>query len=601
MSRPRYIKEFSRDFTLALVQIWGDAECIDKKLWTEWVQPVKPYIVFVREDNTVSCYMDHAGIDEVKKEIRRLIDADRGFLDDFVKNYRQVSDRLVPLWKTEPTLELEDLQKFFSDMKTFWSWFELLWWLLEVVPENDPRFQALVDLRITSEKSGAGTDQIIRKFLKKAFPALGDYAAFLSLEEIMSAAQPSDAELERRAKGYIYSQGKLHLEESAAQFEARYGIDLGLETAAVPGKLTFEASAFRDWTLFYCQLAYDMWVTEFQRQYGWSISDNCFVWDGHITTMYRAPEEHLKGLSIFIEKKLTENPRFLKELAKKVYDDTKSGESYFKILNEINFEKISAEEFHKQFTEFSKCIVELLPNILISIYFPQALESSPEKMAKYRDDVEALSRVRTQTDYIVGPMGNKLCEIMGQAILANIGIDPSFGRFVSREEISYVLSNRAQVTAQYKNDLEKTLKERSVYFLAAGGSVWQISIEEYLTQKGWQLKKTDQNVTELHGTVAYASRDVIIGTVRSVLNKRELDKVQQGDIIVAPMTTPEYAPIFSKVKAIITDEGGITCHAAIVAREMKIPAIIGTKNASKVLKDGMKVEFDTKKGTVKII
>jgi pyruvate,water dikinase len=67
------------------------------------------------------------------------------------------------------------------------------------------------------------------------------------------------------------------------------------------------------------------------------------------------------------------------------------------------------------------------------------------------------------------------------------------------------------------------------------------------------------------------------------------------------MTTPEFLPSMRKAKAFITDEGGVTCHAAIMAREMQKPCIIGTKNASKVLKDGDMVEINTKTGVVRII
>ncbi len=62
------------------------------------------------------------------------------------------------------------------------------------------------------------------------------------------------------------------------------------------------------------------------------------------------------------------------------------------------------------------------------------------------------------------------------------------------------------------------------------------------------------------------------------------------------MTDPDFLPAMKKASAIITDEGGITCHAAIVSRELKIPCIIGTRIATKVLKDGDLVEVDANKG-----
>jgi len=65
------------------------------------------------------------------------------------------------------------------------------------------------------------------------------------------------------------------------------------------------------------------------------------------------------------------------------------------------------------------------------------------------------------------------------------------------------------------------------------------------------------------------------------------------------MTNPNMMPLIRKAKAIITDEGGITCHAAIISRELNIPCIIGTKIATKVLKDGDRVEVDADKGIVR--
>ena len=80
-----------------------------------------------------------------------------------------------------------------------------------------------------------------------------------------------------------------------------------------------------------------------------------------------------------------------------------------------------------------------------------------------------------------------------------------------------------------------------------------------------------------------------------------MKKINSNSILVARMTFPEYFPAMNKARAFITDEGGITCHAAIVAREMNKPCIIGTKIATKVLKDGDLVEVDADKGVVRIL
>jgi phosphohistidine swiveling domain-containing protein len=110
--------------------------------------------------------------------------------------------------------------------------------------------------------------------------------------------------------------------------------------------------------------------------------------------------------------------------------------------------------------------------------------------------------------------------------------------------------------------------------------------------------KVDDNIREIKGQVAFKGK--VIGKVR-ILKTSHVDDFEEGDIIVTGMTTPDFAPLMKKASAIVTNEGGITCHAAIVSRELKIPCVIGTKIATQVFKDGDMVEVDADRGIVKII
>lgn len=91
------------------------------------------------------------------------------------------------------------------------------------------------------------------------------------------------------------------------------------------------------------------------------------------------------------------------------------------------------------------------------------------------------------------------------------------------------------------------------------------------------------------------------GVARIVKSQNDIARVKRGDILVATMTFPNFVPAMEKAAAFVTDEGGILCHAAIIAREMKKPCIIATKNATKVLHDGDMVEVDADKGIVNIL
>ena len=88
------------------------------------------------------------------------------------------------------------------------------------------------------------------------------------------------------------------------------------------------------------------------------------------------------------------------------------------------------------------------------------------------------------------------------------------------------------------------------------------------------------------------------GKVKIIRDTDELDKILLGDILVTVMTTPDMVPAMKRANGIITDEGGVTCHAAIVSRELGIPSVVGTGDATKILKDNSIVTFDGNKGIV---
>lgn len=95
-----------------------------------------------------------------------------------------------------------------------------------------------------------------------------------------------------------------------------------------------------------------------------------------------------------------------------------------------------------------------------------------------------------------------------------------------------------------------------------------------------------------------ASPGIGTGTVKILKSPKEVGRVQKGDVLVAPMTSPDYVPAMKKANAIITDQGGQTSHAAIVSRELGIPCVVGTKDATKKLKEGQIVSVNGESGQI---
>ncbi len=148
------------------------------------------------------------------------------------------------------------------------------------------------------------------------------------------------------------------------------------------------------------------------------------------------------------------------------------------------------------------------------------------------------------------------------------------------------------------NEIE--IRKKAVGGIASKGAIERWSGEEALRKKEEVVPSVDDTITEVKGESA--SPGAARGTAKVCAGAREaLAKVEDGDILICGMTLPEYVPAMKRAAAIVTDEGGITCHAAIVARELKKPCVIATRIATEVFKDGDLVEVDAEKGVVRRI
>ncbi|HFC76918.1 MAG TPA: hypothetical protein ENJ27_01675 [Candidatus Moranbacteria bacterium] len=112
-----------------------------------------------------------------------------------------------------------------------------------------------------------------------------------------------------------------------------------------------------------------------------------------------------------------------------------------------------------------------------------------------------------------------------------------------------------------------------------------------------KITKEKIEAKEIRGTPIFKGK--LKGRVKIIKSTKDFQKIKEGDILISSDTTPDFVPIFNKISAIVTDEGGVICHAAIVAREMKIPCIVGTKIATKTFKDNDTIEIDAEKGIIK--
>jgi len=333
-------KVFTRDFSLAMLEVWYRGEAHNPKPWSGEKQPFLPYIIFQRSDGTVRSYYDSRGINWIKNHIKEKVKQDAAFLKHLEQNVKEKLGSIQLIYENGESLSKKDLLKFIENFEIAYPWIEAMWWLCEMDEEEleSIDISSVKEVRKSTNKLSSGTDLVVRKSLSEIFPKLRKYIHVLTVKEIESEEFPPTEELEKRDKGFFYTKNKLYVGVKKEDIEKEHGILL------------------------------------------------------------------------------------------------------------------EDEEFDKEQTQ-----------------------------------------------------------INGDA----------------------------------------------------------------------------------------ASPGKATGKVRRVMGHAQISTVEEGEILVSPMTTPDFVPAMKKAAAIVTDEGGLLCHAAIIARELRKPCIVGTRNATKVLKDGDKVEVDAEKGIVK--
>jgi phosphoenolpyruvate synthase/pyruvate phosphate dikinase len=170
---------------------------------------------------------------------------------------------------------------------------------------------------------------------------------------------------------------------------------------------------------------------------------------------------------------------------------------------------------------------------------------------------------------------------------------------LTRYQVQFMLINEIKqallTNKNYKKLLITRFKECVLYTEKDFETVYVGKIAKKITKTFKKFVNTD--IKEITGQTAQPG--FAKGLVKKIFRAKDMGKMNKGDILVSVATDPDIVPAMKKARAIVTEQGGITSHAAIVSRELGIPCVIGTKIATKVLKDGDLVEVDATKGIVK--
>jgi len=172
------------------------------------------------------------------------------------------------------------------------------------------------------------------------------------------------------------------------------------------------------------------------------------------------------------------------------------------------------------------------------------------------------------------------------------------------KEILAILKNEGNMNEEIKNVLKSRKKGFAMIWI--NGNVQTVFGSESLELQN-EIARAYKTLSEeeksnnkiILGSIA--NRGKVKGIARVLTVYQDIYRVKKGDIIVATMTTPDYVSAMEKAAGFITDEGGVTCHAAILSREFNVPCIVGTINGTKEIQDGQMIELDAYTGKVYIL
>ncbi len=314
---------------------------------------------------------------------------------------------------------------------------------------------------------------------------------------------------------------------------------------------------------------------------GFSSDEVCAVYRGKDLVDIYYEDGYIKKLFTKLTKKVNTDPGYIKKQVEEFLKIFNKLKPYFKGNKKISGKK----EFKKIMTLYTKYwanvaigwVIPMLPGVDEKL--KKLTLESRKKTQEYNEAIEPVFKNTLEKWYPY--LKNKTRFILPEEVWTN--------KIEDKEKILKKISERKKGFIFYKNklytgDVEKNIKQLGII------------LDE---TKSGVSGKTEEKKGKIKGQIAYKGK--VKGSVKIVSSIKDLGKVRSKDILVTAMTMPKYLSAMKRASAFITDEGGVTCHAAIIAREMKKPCIIGTKIATQILKDGDLVEVDADKGVVKIL
>ncbi|MFH1253704.1 MAG: PEP-utilizing enzyme [Candidatus Uhrbacteria bacterium] len=331
------------------------------------------------------------------------------------------------------------------------------------------------------------------------------------------------------------------------------------------------------WSVLSCAYLGYQYTKQLADVLGVSLEETIIVSHRGFSACYFLSDKKEKFGTFFAEKARV-NPEIIEGWASDLKITTDKILSLIKTL-------MTQEATEQNFSAFIQAMFDYgVPHRIVKV----AVDYLPEELLKKYLDVLTEARVYAEPVYTET---ENYMRYFADKLSVKLQIKPELILAMSRQQLQdYFLSGNLP-----SEDLLNEQYENAVLYLKNG--------EEELISDD-KVKEIENNLLgfnsqQLKGQTAFAGK--VTGKVRKVFDPKSETVFEEGEILVTGMTRPEYVPLIKKSAGFITDAGGILSHAAISARELQKPCIIGTEKATKVLQDGDLIELDADKGVINIL
>ena len=335
--------------------------------------------------------------------------------------------------------------------------------------------------------------------------------------------------------------------------------------------------ALAHFTLLTCSSIGEYYFTSCRKRHGLTLSHNFFKYSNGPVVGYQSKSENdYFGQTLAAE--LARNPLLAAELARELKERTDEIQAFIgRPMAELATQAA--------YTQFDHLYSDYLPPYIMVTRAANYLSAETQGPI-----LETLRDVRFYTEPLYELVDEFFIRLLDY-VARREQTDPETARLLTRNELLAYFE-----TARLPE--ETSLRERKLcglYFAAAEGQF--VSDQESKLFEEQILPAAGERERELSGQTASPGK--ASGRVRIIFEPSKIHDFLPGDILITTMTRPAFVPLMELAGAIVTDAGGVLCHAAIVSRELGVPCVIGTQMATQLLKEGEIVEVDATHGIVR--